>query len=60
MNSVAINLYIHEVPLLTIVSTMPPMAFNGVVTKAGFMNKTATVTVSRWVIHKLTGKVSIS
>ncbi|KAF9480084.1 nucleic acid-binding protein [Pholiota conissans] len=35
---------------------MPPMAFNGVVTKAGFMNKTATVTVSRWIIHKLTGK----
>ncbi|KAF8167782.1 polyamine transporter 1 [Crassisporium funariophilum] len=37
-------------------STMPPMSFNGVVTKAGFMNKTATVTVSRWVIHQLTGK----
>ncbi|KAF9502520.1 nucleic acid-binding protein [Pleurotus eryngii] len=35
---------------------MPPMAFTGVVTKAGFMNKTATVTVSRWVVHKLTGK----
>ena len=35
------------------------MAFNGVVTKAGFMNKTVTVTVSRWVIHKLTGKVSM-
>ncbi|KAF8973709.1 hypothetical protein BDZ97DRAFT_1647771 [Flammula alnicola] len=35
---------------------MPPMAFNGIVTKAGFMNKTATVTVSRWIIHKLTGK----
>ncbi|RDB28367.1 30S ribosomal protein S17 [Hypsizygus marmoreus] len=35
---------------------MPPMALNGVVTKAGFMNKTVTVTVSRWVIHKLTGK----
>ncbi|KAG6911526.1 hypothetical protein DXG01_011828 [Tephrocybe rancida] len=32
------------------------MAFNGVVTKAGFMDKTVTVTVSRWVIHKLTGK----
>ncbi|KAG6818036.1 hypothetical protein H0H87_009191 [Tephrocybe sp. NHM501043] len=32
------------------------MAFNGIVTKAGFMNKTVTVTVSRWVIHKLTGK----
>jgi len=35
---------------------MPPMAFKGLVTKAGFMNKTATVTVSRWVIHKPTGK----
>ncbi|PPQ62969.1 hypothetical protein CVT24_006075 [Panaeolus cyanescens] len=35
---------------------MPPMAFNGIVTKAGFMNKTVTVTVSRWVMHKLTGK----
>ncbi|KAF8270581.1 hypothetical protein EI94DRAFT_1722422 [Lactarius quietus] len=35
---------------------MPPMSFVGVVTKAGFMNKTATVTVSRWVIDKLTGK----
>ncbi|KAF8634414.1 hypothetical protein AX15_000865 [Amanita polypyramis BW_CC] len=35
---------------------MPPMAFRGVVTKAGFMNKTVTVSVSRWVLHKLTGK----
>ncbi|PFH54781.1 hypothetical protein AMATHDRAFT_120340, partial [Amanita thiersii Skay4041] len=35
---------------------MPPMAFQGIVTKAGFMNKTATVTVSRWVLHKVTGK----
>ncbi|KAG6832305.1 hypothetical protein H0H92_003538 [Tricholoma furcatifolium] len=35
---------------------MPPMAFTGIVTKAGYMNKTVTVTVSRWVIHKLTGK----
>ncbi|KAF8912980.1 hypothetical protein CPB84DRAFT_1670677 [Gymnopilus junonius] len=35
---------------------MPPMSFHGIVTKAGFMNKTVTVTVSRWVIHKLTGK----
>jgi ribosomal protein S17 len=35
---------------------MPPMAFNGIVTKAGFMKKTATVTVSRQIIHKLTGK----
>lgn len=36
---------------------MPPMSFFGVVTKAGFMNKTATVTVSRWVIDAKTGKV---
>ncbi|KAK1233027.1 hypothetical protein PQX77_003830 [Marasmius sp. AFHP31] len=35
---------------------MPPMAFQGLVTKVGFMDKTATVTVSRWVVHKLTGK----
>ncbi|TEB39025.1 polyamine transporter 1 [Coprinellus micaceus] len=35
---------------------MPPMTLNGVVTKAGFMNKTATVLVSRFVSHKLTGK----
>ncbi|KAF9569882.1 polyamine transporter 1 [Agrocybe pediades] len=39
-----------------LVDAMPPMTFHGVVTKAGFMNKTATVTVSRWVVHKLTGK----
>ncbi|KAH9994545.1 hypothetical protein BJV74DRAFT_831114 [Russula compacta] len=35
---------------------MPPMSFFGVVTKAGFMNKTVTVSVSRWVIDKKTGK----
>ncbi|KAH9974093.1 hypothetical protein BGW80DRAFT_1205362 [Lactifluus volemus] len=35
---------------------MPPMSFFGTVTKAGFMNKTATVTVSRWVIDNKTGK----
>ncbi|KAH7885891.1 hypothetical protein F5I97DRAFT_1927768 [Phlebopus sp. FC_14] len=35
---------------------MPPMAFTGIVTKVGCMNKTATVTVSRWITHKLTGK----
>lgn len=35
------------------------MAFNGIVTKAGYMQKTATVTVSRWAIHKLTGKVRV-
>ena len=33
------------------------MAFNGIVTKVGRMRKTATVTVSRQIIHKLTGKV---
>jgi small subunit ribosomal protein S17 len=33
------------------------MSFFGIVTKAGFMNKTATVTVSRWVIDIKTGKV---
>ena len=33
------------------------MAFTGVVTKVGVMNKTATVTVPRFVIHKRTGKV---
>jgi len=32
------------------------MAFTGIVTKVGAMNKTATVTVSRFVIHKRTGK----
>ncbi|KAK0198235.1 hypothetical protein F5146DRAFT_1018776 [Armillaria mellea] len=36
---------------------MPPMALQGIVTKAGFMNKTATVTVSRWMTHRVTGKV---
>ncbi|KAF8445826.1 hypothetical protein L210DRAFT_22381 [Boletus edulis BED1] len=35
---------------------MPPMAFTGIVTKVGCMNKTATVTVYRNVIHKVTGK----
>ncbi|KAF9076160.1 hypothetical protein BDP27DRAFT_1210940 [Rhodocollybia butyracea] len=35
---------------------MPPMAFRGLVTKVGFMNKTATVTVTRWVAHKITRK----
>lgn len=32
------------------------MAFTGLVTKVGFMSKTATVTVSRWVTHPRTGK----
>jgi small subunit ribosomal protein S17 len=36
---------------------MPPMALTGVVTKVGYMNKTATVTIPRYVIHKITGKV---
>ncbi|KAF5374838.1 hypothetical protein D9758_000396 [Tetrapyrgos nigripes] len=35
---------------------MPPMAFQGLVTKAGFMNKTVTVTVSRWMVHPVTKK----
>ncbi|THH28133.1 hypothetical protein EUX98_g6055 [Antrodiella citrinella] len=35
---------------------MPPMAFTGVVTKVGAMQKTATVTVSRWVVHERTRK----
>ncbi|KZP10512.1 hypothetical protein FIBSPDRAFT_758178 [Athelia psychrophila] len=32
------------------------MAFTGLVTKVGVMNKTATITVPRYVIHKRTGK----
>ncbi|KAJ7786189.1 hypothetical protein B0H16DRAFT_21543 [Mycena metata] len=35
---------------------MPPLALRGIVTKVGVMNKTATVVVSRWAVHKLTGK----
>ncbi|KAJ6621615.1 hypothetical protein B0H10DRAFT_1789397 [Mycena sp. CBHHK59/15] len=35
---------------------MPPLALRGVVTKAGLMRKTATVVVSRWAVHSLTGK----
>ncbi|KAG2150124.1 hypothetical protein BD769DRAFT_1344264 [Suillus cothurnatus] len=35
---------------------MPPMALTGIVTKVGCMHKTATVTVSRHIIHNLTGK----
>ena len=38
---------------------MPPMAFVGRVTKVGCMQKTATVTVTRWVVHKKTGKVRV-
>ncbi|KAI0321498.1 hypothetical protein OF83DRAFT_1051085 [Amylostereum chailletii] len=38
---------------------MPPMTLNGIVSKCGFMNKTATVTVSRWVVHDKTGKVQL-
>lgn len=37
---------------------MPPMTLKGIVTKVGAMKKTATVTVSRRVIHKQTGKAS--
>ena len=33
------------------------MALIGQVTKVGFMNKTATVTVSRFIFHPKTGKV---
>lgn len=32
------------------------MTLQGIVTKVGFMNKTATVTVSRWIVHNITGK----
>ncbi|KAI0693412.1 hypothetical protein BC835DRAFT_1258510, partial [Cytidiella melzeri] len=35
---------------------MPPATFTGVVTKCGVMNKTVTVTVSRMITHKKTGK----
>ncbi|CDO76148.1 hypothetical protein BN946_scf185027.g11 [Trametes cinnabarina] len=35
---------------------MPPMSLIGQVTKVGFMNKTATVTVSRFIFHSKTGK----
>ncbi|EMD41289.1 hypothetical protein CERSUDRAFT_61365 [Gelatoporia subvermispora B] len=35
---------------------MPPLALTGLVTKAGFMTKTATVTVSRILVHNRTGK----
>lgn len=43
--------------LLCYLPTMPPMAFTGIVTKVGVMNKTATVTVSRLVAHPRTGKM---
>lgn len=36
---------------------MPPQAFLGVVTKAGVMNKTVTVTVERVQMHMKTHKV---
>ena len=36
------------------------MAFTGIVTKVGVMNKTATVTVPRYVIHKRTQKVLVT
>ena len=39
---------------------MPPLRLTGIVTKAGFMNKTVTVTVSRWKTHSKTLKVGTS
>ncbi|KZT00909.1 nucleic acid-binding protein, partial [Laetiporus sulphureus 93-53] len=36
---------------------MPPMSFKGLVTKVGFMKKTATVTVTRIEPHPRTGKL---
>ncbi|KAI1795487.1 nucleic acid-binding protein [Ganoderma leucocontextum] len=35
---------------------MPPMSLIGQVTKVGYMNKTATITVSRYIYHARTGK----
>ncbi|KAG9087410.1 hypothetical protein FS749_002932 [Ceratobasidium sp. UAMH 11750] len=35
---------------------MPPLSLTGVVTKAGYMRKTVTVTVTRYVEHPLTHK----
>ncbi|KAI5115268.1 hypothetical protein M0805_001637 [Coniferiporia weirii] len=35
---------------------MPPLILQGIVTKVGYMNKTATVTVSRWATHPRTLK----
>ncbi len=37
-----------------------PLQLTGLVTKVGFMNKTATVTVSRWATHAKTMKVSLN
>ncbi|KAJ1302932.1 hypothetical protein OPQ81_003230 [Rhizoctonia solani] len=39
---------------------MPPLILKGVVTKAGVMNKTVTVTVTRMVEHPRTHKVIAS
>lgn len=36
---------------------MPPITLQGIVTKVGYMNKTATVTVSNYFVHKPTLKV---
>ncbi|KAF5355774.1 hypothetical protein D9756_004068 [Leucocoprinus leucothites] len=44
------------VPIPFVFKNMPPMTLQGIVTKVGFMNKTATVTVSRWIVHNITGK----
>ncbi|QRV90515.1 ribosomal protein S17 [Ceratobasidium sp. AG-Ba] len=35
---------------------MPPLALTGIVTKAGYMKKTVTVTVTRYVEHPLAHK----
>ena len=45
---------------LTRPPNMPPMSLIGQVTKVGFMEKTATVTVSRFIFHSKTGKVRIT
>jgi len=47
-----LNIYYSRLYLVN----MPPLAMTGLVTKAGFMNKTATVTVSRILVHNRTGK----
>ena len=51
-------LHRHSQTTTTTTAIMPPMSFTGVVTKVGAMQKTATVTVSRWVVHERTRKVA--
>jgi ribosomal protein S17 len=46
--------------MLPTLASLGPMQLKGIVTKVGFMNKTATVTVTRQVVHKRTGKVRSS